>query len=66
LVAKERIVPWKKVEYPVDHMTPLVGYVFAKYSGSGEYRSKIPPTYKKVKITFEKKNFRVDYEDKDE
>ncbi|MDR1982460.1 MAG: hypothetical protein LBQ08_01515 [Holosporaceae bacterium] len=66
LVAKKRITPWQKVEYPSDHMTPLAGYIFAKYSGTGEYRAKIPPSYKKVKITFERKNFRVDYEDKND
>ncbi|MDR0968223.1 MAG: hypothetical protein LBL99_01135 [Holosporaceae bacterium] len=65
LVAKKRVMPWKKVEYPTDHMIPLAGFVFAKYSSSGKHRATIPPSYKKVKITFEKKNFRVDYEDKD-
>jgi hypothetical protein len=66
LVAKKRITPWQKIEYPSDHMTPLAGYIFARYSGIGEYRAKIPPSYKKVKVTFERKNFRVDYEDKDD
>jgi hypothetical protein len=66
LVAKKRVMPWTKVEYPVDHMIPLAGYIFAKYSGSGEHRARIPPSYKKVKVTFEKKSFRVDYEDKDD
>lgn len=66
LVAKKRIFPWKEIKYPRDHMDPLYGFIFAKYSGSGEYRAKIPPSYKKVKVTFEKKNFRIDHEDKDE
>ncbi|MDR2158046.1 MAG: hypothetical protein LBO02_01875 [Holosporaceae bacterium] len=66
LVAKKRIIPWAKVEYPIDHMIPLAGYIFAKYSGSGEHRARIPPTYKKVKVIFEKKSFRVVYEDKDD
>ncbi|MDR2781791.1 MAG: hypothetical protein LBB21_05075 [Holosporaceae bacterium] len=65
LVAKERIIPWVKVEYPNNHMLPIVAYVFAKYSGSGEYRAKIPPSYKKVKITLKKENFHIDYEDKE-
>jgi hypothetical protein len=65
LVAKEQDIPWAKIEYPDKHMTPLAGFVFAKYSGSGEHRARIPPTYKKVKITFKKDKFEIDYEDKD-
>ncbi|MDR1236054.1 MAG: hypothetical protein LBJ96_03530 [Holosporaceae bacterium] len=65
LVAKEQDIPWTKIEYPDKHMMPLAGFIFAKYSGSGEHRARIPPTYKKVKITFKKDKFEIDYEDKD-
>jgi hypothetical protein len=66
LVAKKRITPWQKIEYPADHMTPVAGYIFAKYSGIGEYRARIPQSYKRIKIIFERKNFRIVYEDKDD
>jgi hypothetical protein len=65
LVAKERIIPWGKIEYPNKHLLPIAGIIFAKYSGSGEHRAIVPPTYKKMKITFKKDGFHIDYEDKD-
>jgi hypothetical protein len=64
LVAKERVFPWAKIEYPSEHMEPLAAFIFVSYSGTGDHRAKIPPTYKKVKIIFAKNNFHIDYEDK--
>jgi hypothetical protein len=60
LVAKKRISPWLKIDYPTDHMQPLAGYVFAKYSGSGEHREKIPSSAEKIKIICEKNNFHIE------
>jgi hypothetical protein len=65
LTAKERIIPYKEIEYPAEHMTPLAGYIFARYSGTGEHRAQIPPTSKKIKIIFEKKNFRIEKVEED-
>jgi hypothetical protein len=64
LVAKKRLIPWAKLEYPDEHMEPLAGFIFAGYSGNRQYRAKIPPTFKKVKIILKKDDFSVDYEDK--
>lgn len=65
LVAKDRVIPWKSIDYPHEHMTPVGGLIFASYNNSGEHRAVIP-NYVKLKIIFEKKDFRIEYEDKDE
>lgn len=64
LVAKDRIIPWKSIDYPHEHMSPVGGLIFASYSNSGEHRA-IIPNYVKLKIIFEQKDFRIEYEDKD-
>jgi hypothetical protein len=60
LVAKKRIMPWKKLDYPADDMTPLAGIIFAKYHDSGEHRERIPANCEKIKIIFESDNFRIE------
>ncbi len=65
LVAKERITPWIDIKYPVDHMVPLAAFIFADYSSAGDHRIRIPPSYKKIKITFETNDLNVDYKSSD-
>ncbi|MDR2645963.1 MAG: hypothetical protein LBC04_02190 [Holosporaceae bacterium] len=60
LVAKKRIMPWKKLDYPADNMTPLAGIIFAKYHGTEVYRERISADCEKIKITFESDNFHVE------
>ena len=57
--AKKRITPWITIEYPADHMTPLAAFIFAKYSGTGEHRARIPTSSKKAKIKLDKDVFQV-------
>ncbi|MDR2107020.1 MAG: hypothetical protein LBO73_00635 [Holosporaceae bacterium] len=70
LIAKERVIPWKKIKYTANHNVPLGGYIFAKYSQNFEkpkdYRAKIPPTHKKIKITFKRDDFHLAREDYDD
>ena len=58
LVAKQRIGPWTPLEYPIGHMIPLAGFVFADYSTNGEHRAQLP-IGKKVKITLEENDFEI-------
>ena len=64
LAAKKRIIPWTDVNYPIDHMVPVAAFIYANYNSVGEHRAKIPPSYEKVKVTFESNDFKIDYEDK--
>ncbi|MDR2766460.1 MAG: hypothetical protein LBB63_03305 [Holosporaceae bacterium] len=59
LVAKKRLIPPTKVEYPNDHMTPLAVYAFADYSSPGEHRVRIANYYEKVKITLDREDFKI-------
>lgn len=65
LVAKERITPWKDINYPVDHMVPVAAFIYANYNSAGEHRERISPDPKKVKVVFESNDFKAHYEDKD-
>jgi hypothetical protein len=62
LVAKKRLIPFSDIEYPTDHMTPIAGYVFAKYSSPGEHRATIPTYSEKIKISLEKEDFTISQE----
>lgn len=63
LVAKKRITKWIKVPYESDFMTPVGGIIFANYNTIGEHRALIPTACKKLKITLEKDDFKVQQAD---
>ncbi len=65
LIAEDRIRRWQKIDTLKGTMSPLGGFIFANYHGSvGAHRARIP-NYEKVKITFGRSDFSIDYEDKE-
>lgn len=59
LVAKKRVTKWIKVPYESDFMPVEGGFIFAKYDTVGEHRALIPKACKKLKIMFERDDFRI-------
>ncbi len=65
LIAEDRIRRWQKIDTLKGTMSPLGGFVFADYHDNvGAHRARIP-NYAKIKITFERSDFVIDYEDKE-
>ncbi len=65
LIAEDRIRRWQKIDTLKGTMTPLGGFIFADYHDNvGAHRARIP-NYEKVKITFGRSDFVIDYEDKE-
>lgn len=65
LVAENRIRGWQPIETLKDSMTPLGGFIFADYDNStGVHRARIP-NYEKVRVTFGRNDFKIEYEDQD-
>lgn len=62
LIAEDRIRDWEKIDALNSTMTPVGGFVFADYQNMGAHRQRIPD-YEKVKIIFERSDFRIEYED---
>ncbi|MDR0677887.1 MAG: hypothetical protein LBF57_04455 [Holosporaceae bacterium] len=60
LVANERLYPWANIKYPGDNMTPLAGFIYAKYSSLGEHRIRVPPSKKKIKLIMGKNDVKLD------
>lgn len=64
LIAEDRIRRWQKIDTLKGTMGPIGGFVFADYHNTaGAHRARIP-NYEKIKITFERSDFTIDYEDK--
>lgn len=64
LIAEDRIRNWEEIDGLNSTMTPLGGFVFADYQDNmGTHRARIP-NYEKVKIIFERSDFKIEYEDK--
>ena len=65
LIAENRIRGWQPIETLKDSMTPLGGFIFADYDNStAVHRARIPD-YEKVKVTFGRNDFKIEYEDQD-
>lgn len=58
-VAKKRITKWIDVPHDSSFLTPLGGFVFAKYTSPGDHRASIPESCKKMKVLMQKKEFKL-------
>lgn len=65
LVAKDRIFPDVDLKIPNEFLLPVGGFVFATYSNTGPHRGMIPPARKRITITCEEKDFKIEGSDEE-
>ena len=63
IVAKDRIFPDVDLKIPREFLIPLDGFVFVSYNNTGPHRGEIPPARKRVTITLEDRDFKIEGSD---
>lgn len=58
-VAKKRVTKWIDVPHDTSFLTPLGGFIFANYTSPGDHRASMPEACKKMKVHFQKKEFKA-------
>ncbi len=63
LIAENRIRGWQPINTLKESMNPLGGFIFADYDNSAAVHRARIPDYEKVKVTFGRNDFKIEYED---